>query len=49
MGYNINSLKEETKKVKLVKKPGELSLPKQKNFFIQALSEQSEAKKSNIW
>lgn len=49
MGYNINALKEETKKVKIVKKTGELSLPKQRNLFIQSLKDQSEEKECNIW
>jgi hypothetical protein len=37
MGYNINSLKHEVKKIKLNKKSGELSLPKQRAIFISAL------------
>jgi hypothetical protein len=43
MGYNINSLKYETKKAKLVKKNCELSLPKQRALYINTLREHAES------
>lgn len=41
MGYNVNAIKYEGKKAKLSKKTGELSLPKQRNLFINSLKEMS--------
>ena len=38
MGYNINTLRNEGKKVKMVKKNGELSMPKQRAMFISTLN-----------
>jgi hypothetical protein len=49
MGYNINSLKYEVKKAKIYKKNSELSLPKQRNLFIENMREKMNEKGSNIW
>lgn len=37
MGYTVNALNNDNKKAKLVKKPGQMSLPKQRNLFIQTM------------
>ncbi len=42
MGYNIHSLKQKTTKAQLNKKPGELSLPKQRNIFLNELDSLTE-------
>jgi hypothetical protein len=49
MGYNINTLKNEGKKVKMVKKNGELSMPKQRDLFISTLNEIQGHRDSTMW
>lgn len=49
MGYNINALKHEGKKIKMTKKAGELSLPKQRNLFVSTLKEMQEHRESSLW
>lgn len=44
MGYNVNSFKYEVKKAKIYKKNSELSLPKQRNLFIETLREKAQDK-----
>ena len=49
MGYNINALKQEGKKLKLAKKNGELSLPKQRTLFVQTLNEMQQNRIGSLW
>ena len=49
MGYNINALRQETKKVKLNKKNGELSLPKQRQLFVNTLNEMQQYRDGRAW
>ena len=42
MGYTTTSLRYETKKAKVAKKNCELSLPKQRNLYVNHLREISE-------
>lgn len=49
MGYNMNVLKHESNKVKINKKPGQLSLPKQRAIFINSLADMQKDRLSNIW
>lgn len=42
MGFNVNSLKYETKKAKIVKRNCELSLPKQRALFVTTLRERAD-------
>lgn len=49
MGYTTTSHRYETKKVKIVKKASELSLPKQRALYINQLREMSESESKEIW
>jgi hypothetical protein len=49
MGYNINTLKTEGKKVKMAKRNGDLSLPKQRDLFISTLNEMQQNRSTPVW
>ena len=49
MGYTTTSLRYDTKKAKVAKKNCELSLPKQRNLYVNHLREVSEEEGKNIW
>ena len=49
MGYTTTSMRYETKKVKIAKKNSELSLPKQRNLYVNHLRDVSEEEGKEIW
>lgn len=49
MGYNINSLKQGAKNIKVSKKNNELSLPKQRQLFVNTLRDMQEEREGRVW